>query len=64
MTGEKIGGLASDIFALVLMISLVIITKRKKETPKKMFLGMPFLNVLYAGIAIFTIMLLVDIFVN
>ena len=61
MTGEKIGGLASDIFALALMISLVIITKRKKETEERMFLGMPYLKVLYAGIIIFTIMIIVDL---
>jgi len=61
MTGEKIGGLASDIFALVLMISLLIITKRKKETQPRMFMGLPYLKVLYAGIIIFTIMIIVDL---
>jgi hypothetical protein len=61
MTGEKIGGLASDIFALVLMISLLVITKRKKETTERKFMGLPYLKVLYAGIIIFMIMIIVDL---
>ena len=47
MTADKIGKIGSDVFGLLLMISLLVIIKQKKEIPERKFLGLPYIKVLY-----------------